>query len=109
MLLRRTNGHRTEGFLLAPFVDVPTGNVRLSYGAASVVPSATQDPAADEDPGDQPVQHWSIQDGNGDVVLAGLGSRAEAVRQLGPLAVRGAALPLVVYDPAGGPTGEHLA
>lgn len=52
---------------------------------------------------------WSVHDGHGAVVLSGLGSRAEAIRQLGALALKGAELPLQVHRPDGSPTGERLA
>ncbi|MGZ6804618.1 MAG: hypothetical protein ACXVGH_03240 [Mycobacteriales bacterium] len=74
------------------------GNVRLAPRSAPV-----EQPAADEQTG------WSVHDGHDAVVLSGLRSRSEAIRQLGALALKGAELPLRVHRPDGSPTGERLA
>lgn len=105
VLSRRGHGHRQGGFVLAPVVVVPSGNVRVTEvaGCEPLPRAQVSDPAAES------VLGWSVRDGNGAVVLAEAPSRAAAVRQLGALALHGAALPLVVHDPEGAPTGEHLA
>ncbi|MGZ4590135.1 MAG: hypothetical protein ACXV4A_05290 [Actinomycetes bacterium] len=51
---------------------------------------------------------WRILDGDGQELMTRLPSRGSAVRLLGPCALRGAALPLVVLDAAGQPTGDRL-
>lgn len=105
VLSRRGHGNPQGGRVLAPVVVVPSGNVRVTGATSRERAPQPQD----SPPAVEPVAGWSVRDGRGAVVLAEAPSRAAAVRQLGALALHGAELPLVVHDPQGAPTGEHLA
>jgi hypothetical protein len=93
VLRRRTTRTAT---LLAP-VEEPSGHVRVMRDDTR--PTSSAEPGAG----------WSVLDGNGELVLEALSSRAEALRSLGGLAMKGAELPLTVLRPDGLPTGDHLA
>jgi hypothetical protein len=93
-------------------LSVLRGNVRLTSDAPDPVPrTAEPDPTPYDAAAVQEVapQGWSVHDGDGRAVLAGLSSRSEAIRLMGGLALRGATLPLCVHRPDGSATGEHLA
>ncbi len=123
---------RAEPLQMAGRVETPTGNVRLTLptpglagddlivsaeprpsagatvtavGAASLTSTATSTamPAGAATPG------WSIRDGEGRIVASGLGSRAEALRNIGLIAVRGRCAPYELLDPTGRVTGDRLS
>ncbi len=124
---------RAEPLQMAPGVNSPTGNVRLTVPAPRVagddlvptteqaVPRATVVPADDGasplatappapvDGGAPTAAGWSIRDGDGTIVEAGLSSRAEALRTIGLVAMRGRCAPYEVLDPTGRPTGDRLS
>jgi hypothetical protein len=60
----------------------------------------------DTEPADD-VGGWRITDGNGDVVVAGMDSRHQAVRLMASYAAK-RPLPLCVEDASGRPTGDRL-
>ena len=102
---------------MAPVVPLPTGNVALVDGlhedAHWALPTQRGqdtgvDVAEDADGADGVAIGWSIRRPDGEVVRAGIATRAEASRMLGSLAAHGAALPLVVHGPDGKSIGEQL-
>jgi hypothetical protein len=54
-------------------------------------------------------QCFLVRDGRGTVHPTTSTTRREALRELGSLAVRGMAAPLILLSPDGSPTGDRLA
>lgn len=52
---------------------------------------------------------YLVRDGAGEVHQTQATTRKEALREMGGLAVRGAAAPLFLLTPGGEPTGDRLA
>lgn len=50
---------------------------------------------------------WTVRDRNG-LQVAAWSTRAGAVRHLGTAALKGASLPLSIYNPDGAPSGDRL-
>lgn len=95
----------------AEHIEIPTGNVHvLPPAPGSAEPDDTADDGAGDPGGSRRTDvGWEIHDGDGAVLVPPLGSRAEALREMGVLAFRGASLPLTLYGPDGRPTGDRLA
>ena len=87
--------HRHQLLELPLTVDLPTGNVHvLPQQSMSTGPQATGG--------------WQVHNGDGDVIEVPLETRAEALRHMCLLALRGAPLPLTLHDRDGNPTGDRL-
>lgn len=94
-------------YTLPQVLDLPTGNVHL---VPVCFDDETSNVGGDESPESSADAscEWVICDASGSALDAVSGGRSHAVRQMSVIAVRGAALPLVLYGPDGVPTGDRL-
>jgi hypothetical protein len=101
---------RQSDFVLPQLVDLPTGNVHV-LTARPATTTGTAPPTALVETGrpDEPTGGWEIHDGDGVAVKLTLENRAEALRYMCLIALRGISLPLSLYGPDGRPTGDRLA
>ena len=97
-----------SSFELPQLVDLPSGNVRIL--PATPTNNTAPPPAKSNDAGSHgPTGAWEVRDGDGATLEPTLESRAEALRYMCIVALRGTSLPLSLYAPDGKPTGDRLA
>lgn len=71
-------------------------------------PSVRLVPYVPPQPG-EPGEVYLVRDGRGEIHQTQSTTRKEALREMGGIAVRGAAAPLFLLTPGGEPTGDRLA
>ena len=95
---------------LPQLVDLPTGNVHVLPLQRATTDGTAAAPVEQLDALRQPpTGEWEIHDGDGVVLQPTLPSRAEALRLMCVVALRGISLPLTLHGPDGLPTGDRLA
>jgi hypothetical protein len=101
---RRVPAQQALLYVVPDHPDLPTGNVQLVPFDHEEARAAMGQLVAD----DTLPSHWVIRDVRGATVETVIGDRAQALRRMGVIAHRGAALPLSLHGPDGHATGDRL-
>ena len=87
--------HHTPTLVFVGSVELPSGNVRVVVAEPRTAPPA-------------PGGEWLIHDCDGVAVGPTWPTRAEALREMGRLSLRGVSLPLTLHRLDGPATGDRL-